>query len=136
MGAARCALACAVGQVDGLDLAAGQRAVVITDFVNEAIKELAHIAARVVRPANGVRTARIHRRGTRRALRVQDTVNIQTKHGSVPGSSKMSELADGQFVSAYDAKEVGRTGREVKTNNDPRGSFACDQLEAIGLAED
>ena len=140
-GRARRALACAAGQVDRLYLGSRQRALVITDFVDEAIKELAHITAiagrRAVKAAYGERATRIHRGCARRALRVHDTVDIQAERSPIPGSSEMSELADRYFAGARGLKKREMADSELKGNEHPRASCPCEQQAmSIALAED
>src|ERR1035441_2717178 len=135
------ALARAARVVNGLNFSTRQRPAVVTGFVNQTIEELAHVTAtvsrRAVESANGEGAARVHRRSLRRALRVQDPVDIQTQRGAIPRPSQMAKLPNRYFAGAGGLIERILAGPEGESQAHPWAAGADDQLAvAKGLAED
>src|ERR1035438_5685458 len=135
------ALAHAARVVDGLYFSTGERSAVVTGFVNQTIEELPHITATVRRwvvgPANVEGAARVHRRSPRRALRVQDPVDIQTERGSVPGPGQMAKLPNRYFAGACGLIESEMAGSEGEGQAHSRAAGAGHQLAvAKALAKD
>ena len=105
------------------------------------IKELAYITTtagrRAVNTAYVERTTRIHRRNTRRVLRVQDSIDIQTERSPIPCSRVMSELADRYFAGVRSLIKREMTDSELEGNEHPCASWPCEQQSlSIALAED